>query len=119
MLLVEPGFTKTAFDANIVPPGTTLAICANERRLAEEVVAESLASGNSRLVGRRRDDRQGRHGRKAELRYPAGRQAKQRRTLRRIVPARTFDKQIHKFNRLPGLTNWRRGSPQHLAELVF
>ena len=72
-----------------------------------------------RAVGRRRDDRQGRHGRKAELRYPAGRQAKQLRTLRRIVPARTFDKQIHKFNRLPGLTNWRRGSPQHLAELVF
>ena len=72
-----------------------------------------------RAVGRRRDDRQGRHGRKAELRYPAGRRAKQLRTLRRIVPARTFDKQILKFNRLPGLTNWRRGSPQHLAELVF
>ena len=50
MLLVEPGFTKTAFDANIVPPGTTLAIYADERRLAEEVVAESLASGNAPSV---------------------------------------------------------------------
>ena len=38
---------------------------------------------------------------KPKLRYPAGRQARQLRTLRRIVPARAFDKQIHKFNRLP------------------
>src|SRR5439155_2646885 len=29
VLLVQPGFTKTAFDASIVPPGTTLAIYAN------------------------------------------------------------------------------------------
>ena len=100
VLLVEPGFTKTAFDANIVPPGTTLAIYANERRLAEEVVSESLASGDApsvvaAAIVRAATDAQ------PKLRYPAGRQARQLRTLRRIVPARAFDKQIHKFNRLP------------------
>ena len=100
MLLVEPGFTETAFDANIVPPGTTLAVDAHDRRLAEEVVAESLASGDApsvvaATVVRASTDT------KPQLRYPAGKQARQLRTLRRIVPARTFDKQIHKFNRQP------------------
>ena len=100
VLLVEPGFTKTAFDANIVPPGTTLAIYANERRLAEEVVAESLASGDAPSVVAAAVVRAATDA-KPKLRYPAGRQARQLRTLRRVVPARAFDKQIHKFNRLP------------------
>ena len=100
VLLVEPGFTKTAFDANIVPPGTTLAIYANERRLAEEVVAESLASGDAPSVVAATIVRAATDA-KPKLRYPAGRQARQLRALRRIVPARAFDKQIHKFNRLP------------------
>ena len=100
VLLVEPGFTKTAFDASIVPPGTTLAVYANERRLAEEVVAESLASGDAPSVVAAAIVRAATDA-KPKLRYPAGRQARQLRTLRRIVPARAFDKQIHKFNRLP------------------
>ena len=100
VLLVEPGFTKTAFDANIVPPGTTLAIYANERRLAEEVVTESLASGDAPSVVAAAIVRAATDA-KPKLRYPAGRQARQLRTLRRVVPARAFDKQIHKFNRLP------------------
>ena len=100
VLLVEPGFTKTAFDANIVPPGTTLAIYANERRLAEEVVTKSLASGDAPSVVAAAIVRAATDG-KPKLRYPAGRQARQLRALRRFVPARTFDKQIHKFNRVP------------------
>ena len=101
VLLVEPGFTKTAFDANIVPPGTTLAdLC--ER-------ATTGRGGRDEVLGvrRRADQSSPRRSsgpprtRKPKLRYPAGRQARQLRTLRRLVPARTFDKQIHKFNRLP------------------
>jgi len=100
VLLVEPGFTKTSFDASIVPPGTTLAVYANDRRLAEEVVAESLASGDepsvvAATIVRAATDT------KPKLRYPAGKQARQLRTLRRVVPARAFDTQIHKFNRQP------------------
>lgn len=100
VLLVEPGFTNTGFDANIVPPGTTLAVYANERRRAEEVLVTSLAAGDApsvvaeAILSAATDA-------KPKLRYPAGRQARQLRTLRRVVPARTFDKQIHKFNRLP------------------
>src|SRR4051794_16499103 len=97
VLLVEPGFTKTAFDASIVPPATTLAVYAEDRRRAEEVVAKSLATGDepavvAAAIVRAVTDT------KPRLRYPAGRQARQLRTLRRIVPARAFDKQIHRFN---------------------
>jgi hypothetical protein len=83
-----------------VPPGTTLAIYANERRVAEEIVAESLASGDAPSVVAAAILRAATDAR-PKLRYPAGRQAGQLRALRRIVPARAFDKQIHKFNRLP------------------
>ena len=38
---------------------------------------------------------------KPKLRYTAGPRAGRVSTLRRIVPARVFDKQIRKFNRLP------------------
>ena len=100
VLLVEPGFTRTAFDANIVPPGTTLAVYANDRRLAEEVVTESLASGDAPSVVAATVVKAATDA-KPKLRYPAGKQARQLRTLRRIVPARAFDKQIHKFNRQP------------------
>jgi hypothetical protein len=37
-----------------------------------------------------------------KLRYTAGSVAGRVRTLRRIAPARTFDKQIRKLNRLTG-----------------
>lgn len=100
VLLVEPGFTNTGFDANIVPPGATLAVYANERRRAEEVVVESLASGDAPSVVAAAIVRAATDA-KPKLRYPAGRQARQLRTLRRVVPARAFDRQIHKFNRLP------------------
>ena len=39
---------------------------------------------------------------KPKLRYTAGPIAGRVNTLRRIVPARAFDKQIRKLNRLPG-----------------
>ena len=39
---------------------------------------------------------------KPKLRYTAGSTAGRVSTLRRFVPAAVFDKQIRKFNRLPG-----------------
>lgn len=101
VVLVEPGFTRTAFDANIVPPGTTIPAYADDRRSVEESLETSIASGDepsviaATIVRAATDTR-------PKLRYRAGRQAKQLATLRRIVPARVFDQQIHKFNRLPG-----------------
>jgi hypothetical protein len=39
---------------------------------------------------------------KPKLRYPAGTIAGRVSTLRRVVPARAFDKQIRKLNQLAG-----------------
>jgi hypothetical protein len=39
---------------------------------------------------------------KPKLRYTAGALAERASTLRRIVPARVFDRQIRKLNRLAG-----------------
>lgn len=107
VLLVEPGFTKTAFDANIVPPAVSLAAYADDRRSAEAVLAESMVSGDEPSVVAATIVRAPTDA-KPKLRYPAGRQAKQLTLLRRIVPTRTFDKQIHKFNRQPGRPVERR-----------
>jgi short-subunit dehydrogenase len=101
VLLVEPGFTKTAFEGSIVPPATTIPAYADDRRSAESVLAESMVSGDdpsvvAAAIVRAATDT------KPKLRYPAGKQAKQLTILRRLVPSRTFDKQIHKFNRQPG-----------------
>ena len=63
-------------------------------------MTESLASGDAPSVVAAAIVRAATDA-KPKLRYPAGRQARQLRTLRRVVPARAFDKQIHKFNRLP------------------
>ena len=60
-----------------------------ERGFAEEVVAESLASGDAPSVVAAAIVRAATDA-KPKLRYPAGRQARQLRTLRRIVPARAF-----------------------------
>lgn len=100
VLLVEPGFTKTGFEGSIVAPASTLAAYADDRRAAEQVLAQSMRSGDepavvAATIVRAATDK------KPKVRHPAGRQAKQLALLRRIVPARAFDKQIHRFNRQP------------------
>lgn len=106
VLLVEPGFTKTGFDASIVPPAVSLPAYADDRRSAEAVLAESMVSGDepsvvAATIVRAATDAMPR------LRYPAGRQARQLAMLRRLVPSRTFDRQIHRFNRQPSIPRRR------------
>ena len=110
VLLVEPGFTKTAFDANIVPPAITLSAYADDRRSAEAVLAEPMLSGDEPSVVAATIVRAATDA-KPKLRYPAGTQARQLTMLRRIVPTRTFDGQIHKFNRQPS-------SPRASSEMI-
>jgi len=101
VLLVEPAYTKTGFDANIVQPDTPLPAYADQRRIADEIVASAVASGDDPaivakvIVAAATDAR-------PKLRYTAGPLAGRIRTLRRIAPARAFDRQIRKLNRLAG-----------------
>jgi NAD(P)-dependent dehydrogenase (short-subunit alcohol dehydrogenase family) len=101
VLLVEPAYTSTGFDANVVQPDTPLPVYAQQRHIADQVVAAGLKDGDDPatvakvIVAAATDP-------KPKLRYTAGPAAGRVSTLRRIVPARAFDRQIRKLNRLAG-----------------
>jgi NAD(P)-dependent dehydrogenase (short-subunit alcohol dehydrogenase family) len=101
VLLVEPAYTKTGFDANIVQPDTPLPVYEQQRRVADEIIAAAIASGDdpavvAKVIVAAATDA------KPKLRYTAGPLAGRVRTLRRVAPARAFDRQIRKLNRLAG-----------------
>jgi NAD(P)-dependent dehydrogenase (short-subunit alcohol dehydrogenase family) len=99
VLLVEPAYISTGFDANVVQPDTPLPVYAQQRHIAGQVVAAGLKDGDDPatvakvIVGAATDP-------KPKLRYTAGSAAGRVSTLRRIAPARAFDRQIRKLNRL-------------------
>jgi len=101
VLLIEPSYTSTGFDANVVQPDTPLPVYAQQRRIAGQVVAAGLKDGDDpatvakAIVAAATDP-------KPKLRYTAGPAAGRVSTLRRIVPARAFDRQIRKLNQLAG-----------------
>jgi NAD(P)-dependent dehydrogenase (short-subunit alcohol dehydrogenase family) len=101
VLLVEPAYTKTGFDANVVQPDTPLQIYAQQRRIADQIAASAIESGDdpatvAKVIVAAATDA------KPKLRYTAGPLAARVKTLRRIAPARAFDRQIRKINRLAG-----------------
>lgn len=101
VLLVEPAYTNTSFDANIVQPDTPLQVYATQRRIASEVAASALASGDDPAIVAKVIVAAATN-QKPKSRYTAGTLAGRVKTLRRIAPARTFDRQIRKLNRLAG-----------------
>ena len=99
VLLVEPAYTSTGFDANVVQPDTPLPVYAQQRHIAGQVVAAGLKDGDdpatvAKVIVMAATDP------KPKLRYTAGPAAGRVSTLRRIIPARAFDRQIRKLNRL-------------------
>jgi NAD(P)-dependent dehydrogenase (short-subunit alcohol dehydrogenase family) len=99
VLLVEPAYTRTAFDANATPPDAPLPVYAEQRRIFDNVMAAAMKDGDdpetvAKVIVAAATDR------KPKLRYTAGPRAGRVSTLRRIVPSRAFDKQIRKLNRL-------------------
>ncbi|MCQ8181802.1 oxidoreductase [Methylomonas sp. SURF-1] len=100
VVLVEPAFTRTAFEASITKPDQPLAVYdsvrANMAALmqkgvnegdAPEVVAYTVLKAATAATPRRR--------------YTAGKQAGQVRFLRRFLPEAIVDKSLRKFNNLP------------------
>jgi short-subunit dehydrogenase len=99
--LLEPAYTRTSFEQNMVLPDRTLDAYASARTRANalvqdvmktadspEVVAERLIEAVTAASPRRR--------------YTCGKVARQVSTLRRFVPERMFDKSLRKQMRLPG-----------------
>jgi NAD(P)-dependent dehydrogenase (short-subunit alcohol dehydrogenase family) len=97
VLLVEPAFTKTAFDANSVTADELLPLYAQRREALDVLLADALKAGDEPsvvgqvIVAAATDAR-------PKLRYPAGTLARRVSKLRRYAPAAMFDKQIRKTN---------------------
>jgi short-subunit dehydrogenase len=100
VVLVEPGFTRTSFEASITRPDQPLAVYDSVRAGMEvlmrngvnagdapEVVADTVLKAATTLVPRRR--------------YTAGKQSSQVSLLRRFLPEAMVDKSLRKFNQLP------------------
>lgn len=98
-LLVEPAWTSTAFDANSLQPDQPLQVYAAQRQVFEEYMAEAVETGDDpetvaeAIVAAATDP-------KPKPRYTVGRTGRVH-TMRRLVPARIFDQQLRKLNRLP------------------
>jgi NAD(P)-dependent dehydrogenase (short-subunit alcohol dehydrogenase family) len=101
MLLVEPAYTSTSFEASSLAPDSPLPIYAAQREIARDVLATAVRTADDPdvvakvIVAASTDS-------KPKLRYTAGSMAGRVSVLRRIVPSRAFDKQIRKLNRLAG-----------------
>lgn len=101
VLLIEPGWTKTGLDVNSVKPESSLRIYAQQRHIAEKLIAQAVNDGDdpatvaNAVVAAATD-------KKPKLRYTAGSRAARISAMRRLVPAAAFDTQIRKLNRLAG-----------------
>ncbi|MFD3497128.1 oxidoreductase [Streptomyces sp. NPDC058676] len=101
VLLVQPAGTNTAFEANAVAPDVPMEFYAERRRVADQVAVSFNDDGDSpdvvakAIVTAATDS-------KAKLRYAAGPNARRISTARRLLPARAFDQQIRKINKLAG-----------------
>jgi NAD(P)-dependent dehydrogenase (short-subunit alcohol dehydrogenase family) len=99
VLLVEPGYTNTAFDANAVAVDEPLALYTRRREAFDVLTAAAVRAGDDPavvgqvIVAAATDTR-------PRLRYPAGTLARRVSKLRRYVPPAIFDKQIRKTSQL-------------------
>jgi len=100
VLLVEPGYTNSQFEANALAADTPLATYEAQREVASAVLSAAMRDADdptivADVVAKAATDKS------PKLRYPAGPIATRVAVLRRLVPSRAFDKQIRKLNRLP------------------
>ena len=101
VLLVEPAYTRTSFDANSIPADQPLAVYARRRQVFDGLIAEAIRDGDEPsvvgkvIVAAATESR-------PKLRYPAGPLARRVSKLRRFAPSTLFDKQIRKINQLNG-----------------
>src|SRR4051794_31308314 len=99
VLLVEPAYTRTSFDANAVAVDEPLPLYARRRAAMEVLIADAVKAGDEpslvgeTIVAAATDTR-------PKLRYPTGTLARRVSKLRRYAPPALFDKQIRKTNHL-------------------
>ncbi|WP_225859134.1 oxidoreductase [Streptomyces albicerus] len=100
-IIVEPAYTRTGFEANSAKPDMPLEVYANGRQTVDRVMAEAIRDGDDPAVVAKAIVAAATDA-KPKVRYTAGPMAGRASVLRRVAPARAFDKQIRKMNRLAG-----------------
>lgn len=101
MLLVEPAYTRTGFEASSLMPDAPLPASARQRQTSREVLAAAVSNADdpevvAKVIVTAATDSN------PKVRYAAGSMAGRVSVLRRYVPTSAFDKQIRKLNRLAG-----------------
>lgn len=100
VMVVEPAYTRTAFDENLFKPDQLQGVYDAARAGISVTVGEAIKKGDTpetiavTVVQAATDA-------KPKLRYPAGKVARQVSLLRRFVPAHAFDKSLRKMMHLP------------------
>ena len=100
IVLVEPAFTRTAFDRNLVRPDAPLGIYEAERAGRDRFLSEVMKSADAPEVVAKVIV-EAATATSPKRRYTAGPKARQVSLLRRFVPATAFDKSFRKEMRLP------------------
>ena len=108
VVLVEPAYTRTAMESNSLEVDAPIAEYAATRARMFALNAEMLANGDDPAVVAEAIVRAANEG-APRLRYPAGKTARRIRLLRRLVPARMFDKSLRKQMGLPDIA--RKSAP--------
>lgn len=99
MLLVEPAYTRTSFEASSLAPDSPLSFYAVQRKIARDVLANAVRNADAPDVVARTIVRAS-TANNPKLRYTAGPMAARVSILRRFGPSGVFDRQIRKLNRL-------------------
>ena len=100
VLLVEPGMTKTTFDANLAEGDEPLALYAQRREALGAWLADAVKTGDEPTVVAKAIVA-GATDARPKLRNPAGPFARRVSMARRYAPSALFDRQIRKGNQLP------------------
>ena len=100
VLLVEPGVTRTSFEENLTRADQPLPAYAAERARSENLMRKWVEAGDPPQVVADTVVKAA-TARKPKLRYSAGKQSRQVRSLRRFMPERLVDSILRKFNEFP------------------
>ncbi|MDW5532019.1 oxidoreductase [Azospirillum lipoferum] len=98
--LVEPAYTRTSFDGNLIKPDRWINAYEAARAGMTVAMGDAIRKGDTpetvaeTIVKAATDS-------EPKLRYPAGKLARQVSVLRRFVPASAFDRSLRKMLRLP------------------
>jgi short-subunit dehydrogenase len=98
--LVEPTYTRTAFDENLVMPDQLLSTYESARAGMTVIVSEAIKQGDTPEVVAETILKAATDS-VPKLRYPAGKLARKVSMLRRFVPEAGFDKSLRKMLHLP------------------